>query len=86
MCGVSWIDGQNEAKKGRQTVGPGTLVSALPKASQPTISEMSCISVFTSLAGVDCDRSWLSLASRHGCRETWTLEGSADMLMVSSKV
>jgi hypothetical protein len=63
------------------TVGPGVEVSTFPSASQPTIKAMSCISVLTSLAGVLCDRSWLSFARRHGCWETWTVDGSgADIL------
>ena len=41
--------------------------------------EMSCINDLTSRAGVLLDRSWLSLASRHGCWETWTLGGRSAM-------
>lgn len=46
------------------------------RASQPTIVAISCTSCFVSLALVDCERSWLSFARRHGWLETWTFGGS----------
>lgn len=49
------------------------------KASEERRRVISWMRFFTSLALVDFDRSWLSLASRLGCRDTWTLEGRDDM-------
>lgn len=37
------------------------------------------MSVLTSFAEVDLERSWESLARREGCEETWTLEGRGAM-------
>lgn len=59
----------------KRTFGPGTADSAVASASQPTISEISWTSDFTSFALVLLERSWLSFATRHGCLETWTLAG-----------
>lgn len=59
----------------KRTFGPGMADSAVASASQPTISEISWTSDFTSFALVLLERSWLSFATRHGCLETWTLAG-----------
>lgn len=50
-------------------------------ASHPTIREMSWTNALTSLEGVLFDRSWLSLALRHGWFETWTFFGSDDIVV-----
>lgn len=41
------------------------------RASQPTIVVISWMRVRVSLALVEAERSWLSLARRHGCEEMW---------------
>jgi len=76
--GVDGKDGRNGVER---TIGPGVLWTPFASPSQATIREMSCINDLTSRAGVLLDRSWLSLASRHGCWETWTLEGRSAMAM-----
>lgn len=53
--------------------------TAVANASEPTRREISCTSVLTSFALVLPERSWLSLARKHGWLETWTLLGR-DML------
>lgn len=67
------------------TLGPVVAEITEPSASQPTISEMSCTSDLTSLELELPDRSWLSLASRHGCFETCTLGGRDAILFVAVK-
>ena len=47
-----------------------------PKASHPTISAISWISVFVSRAVASLDRSCESFARRHGCGDTCTLVGN----------
>lgn len=60
--------------------------SRLASASMPSIIEMSCTSCCVSLVLVDLDLSWDSLATRHGCFETWTFEGSAAILNLTGYV
>ena len=64
-----------------RTLGPGTAVSAVESASQATIRAISWTSAFVSRELVVLDRSWLSLARRLGCCETWTLGGSDEAMM-----
>lgn len=67
---------------GKLTLGPAEAVMVWARASQPSIMEISCTNVFTSLGLVFLDRSWLSFANKHGWLETWTLGGrdGADMM------
>lgn len=58
------------------TFGPLVGAMAFVKASQDRIRVISCIKAFVSLELVDFDRSWLILASKLGCWETWTLAGN----------
>ena len=46
------------------------------KASQPTMRAISWTRDFVSRALASFDRSWESLARKHGWVETWTLTGS----------
>lgn len=54
---------------------------AVERASEARMREISWISVFTSRALADLERSWLSLAKRLGCLETWTLDGRDAMVV-----
>lgn len=51
------------------------MVMAVVNASQARISEMSWIKLFVLAESADAERSWLSLACKLGCVETWTLDG-----------
>lgn len=62
------------------TLGPSAGFMAELMASQAMINEISWIKDLTSLGLADWDRSWLSLASRLGCCETWTFEGKLAMI------
>jgi len=61
--------------KGVLAVGPLTVERPAAVASQPTMKEISCTKAFVSRAFVVLERSWESLACRHGCVETWTFGG-----------
>lgn len=62
------------------SLGPSAGFMAELMASQAMINEISWIKDLTSLGLADWDRSWLSLASRLGCCETWTFEGKLAMI------
>lgn len=64
------------------SLGPGAVVKVAARASLATRREISWTRDLTSFAAVDFERSLLSLASRHGCAETWTLEGTEAIVMV----
>jgi hypothetical protein len=57
------------------TGGPSLLLRPEARASQPSISEISCTSAFVSRGLVALSLSWESLAWRQGCVETWTFGG-----------
>ena len=46
----------------------------------PRIVAISLTKAFVSLVPVDWERSKLNLARRHGCLETWTLDGSVEAI------
>lgn len=59
---------------------------ALARASQPRMVEISWIRALTSLALAFADRSWLSLAWRHGWEETRTLAGRSATVVMAGEV
>ena len=63
-------------KRGASTVGPLVVLRPAAVASTPMIKAISWTSAFVSRAFAVLARSWESLPWRHGCVETWTLEGS----------
>jgi hypothetical protein len=67
----------------RRTVGPEETVSPAAVASIPMIRAISWTRALVSRALVVLDRSWESLAWRHGCVETWTLGGRDEELMLT---
>ena len=58
------------------TVDPLLVLKPAAVASVPTIMAISWTSAFVSRALAVLARSMESLTWRHGCDETWTLEGS----------
>ena len=50
-------------------------VRPLAKASTPRIEVISSTRALVSRGDVDCERSWDSLAWRHGWEEIWMLAG-----------
>jgi len=61
--------------KGVLAVGPLVVERPAAVASQPRMKEISWTRAFVSLAFAVLERSWESLAWRHGCVETWTFGG-----------
>lgn len=57
------------------TFGPVDVEIAFESASHARIREISWTSVLTWAELADADRSWLSLACKLGCVETWTFDG-----------
>lgn len=72
VCGLRW--GQ-ERSVVVLTLGPSTGVRAEARASTPTMVAISLTRALTSRVEVLFDRRRLSLPSKQGCRETWTLDG-----------
>ena len=64
----------------KRTVPSSLVASACASASQATMVPISWIRVLVSRALVACERSWESLACRHGCREMFAFGGT--MLVV----
>lgn len=71
-------------ERGEATFGPLAGFMAELIASQAMINEISWTKDLTSRGLAVLDRSWLSLASKLGCCETWTFEGR--FAMANSKL
>lgn len=62
----------------RLTVPQGMVFRAEARASQPIMRAISWTKTFVSRALASFERSWESLARRHGCVETWMFDGKED--------
>jgi hypothetical protein len=68
---------------GERTVPCCCAVKLAPSASYPTMRAISCTSVCASRDPVDAERSWESLAWRHGWTETCAFFGRSEGAMVA---